>query len=158
MASTDIPARFGASAHLQPGQKLKISNPYGRSSTHGPSHRCPTAAKRKIFNFKYLSIIHTRLALGKLTLAIDDILRDNERQPMLTLLEDTYGCVHCMLFAACDKHCHRQLGTAGHDSCGDNPKMGLSKVRPCSGPLRPDISALRWLLHPKRLKGGCQTR
>ena len=31
--------------------------------------------------------------------------------------------------------------------------MEVSKVRPCSGPLRPDISALRWLLRPERLQG-----
>jgi len=72
----------------------------------------------EIFNFKYLSTIHTRSALGKLTLAVGDILRDNEEEPMLTLLEDACGCVHCMLFAACDKYRHRQLGAAGHGAAG----------------------------------------
>ena len=37
---------------------------------------------------------------------------------MLTLLEDACGCVHCMLFAACDKYRHRQLGAAGHGAAG----------------------------------------
>lgn len=73
-------------------------------------------------------MIHTRSALAKLTLATDDILRDNEREPMLTLLEDTCSGVHCMLFAACEKHRYKQLGAEGHDSCGDNLKAELSKA------------------------------
>jgi uncharacterized protein YcgI (DUF1989 family) len=72
-------------------------------------------------------MIHTQSALGKLTLAVVQVLRDNERELMLTLLEDTCGCIHCVLFAACDKHRYRQPGAAGHDSCGDNLKTELSK-------------------------------
>jgi len=79
-------------------------------------------SKREVFNFKYLSMIHMRSALTKLTLAPDDVLRDNEREPMLTVVEDTYGGVHCMLFR------YRQLGAEGHDSCGDNLKAELSKA------------------------------
>jgi len=90
-------------------------------------------------------------------LAVDDILRDSEQEAMLMLLEDACGCVHCMLFVACDKHRYRQFGATGHDGSGDNLKVELSKVRPCSGPLRPNISALRWLLRPEWRNGGCQT-
>jgi uncharacterized protein len=102
-------------------------------------------------------MIHTRSALGKLTLAVDDILRNNEREAMLTLLEGACGCIRRMLFTACDKHRYRQLGATGHDRSGDNLKVELSKVRPRSGPLGPNISAQRWLLRPERLNGGCQT-
>lgn len=73
-------------------------------------------------------MIHTRSALRKLTLAVDDVLRDNEREDMLTVLEDTCGGVHCMLFAACDVHRYRQLGAAGHASCGDNLKAEFRRV------------------------------
>jgi len=98
---------------IQPGQKLKIFSLPGRRhiGLHVVVRWLP-----EIFNFKYLSTIHTRSALGKLTLAIDDILRNNEEEPMLTLLEDACGCVHCTLFAACDKYRYRELGAAGHDA------------------------------------------
>ncbi len=46
---------------------------------------------REVFNFKYLSMIHTRLALRKLTLAVDDSLPDNEREAMLSVVTDTCG-------------------------------------------------------------------
>ena len=129
MAPTTIAARSGASAHLQPRQKLKITNPHGNQAVDMWAFTSVSdSSTREVFNFKYFSMIHTRSALAKLTLATDDILRDNEREPMLTLLEDTCGGVHCMLFAACDKHRYKQLGAEGHDSCGDNLKAELSKV------------------------------
>jgi uncharacterized protein len=129
MAPTTIPARSSVSAHLQPGQSLKISNPHGNQVADTWAFTAVTdSSSREVFNFKYLSMIHTRSALAKLTLAADDILRDNEREPMLTLFEDTCGGVHCMLFAACDRHRYKQLGAEGHDSCGNNLKVELSKV------------------------------
>jgi uncharacterized protein YcgI (DUF1989 family) len=129
MAPTAIPARSGAFAHLHPGQKLKISNPHGNQVVDTWAFTAVTdGSKREVFSFKYLSMIHTRSALAKLTLAANDILRDNEREPMLTLLEDTCDGVHCMLFAACDMHRYKQLGAEGHDSCGENLKAELSKV------------------------------
>ena len=73
-------------------------------------------------------MIHARSALGKLTLAADNVLRDNEREAMLMLLEDMCDSVHYMLFAACDKHCYRQLGAVGHEGYSNNLKMELSKV------------------------------
>ena len=135
MAPSIIPARSGAFAHLQPGQRLKISNPHGTQvvdtwafTTIIPDGSSSSLTKRDVFNFKNLSMIHTRSALAKLTLAANDALRDNEREPLLTLTEDTCGGVHCMLFAACDRHRYRQLGAEGHDSCGDNLKTELGKV------------------------------
>ena len=129
MAPISIPGRSGAFAHLQPGQKVKISNPHGNQVVDTWAFATvANGANREVFNFKHLSMIHTRSALAKLTLAPNDILRDNEREPMLTLTEDTCGGAHCMLFAACDKHRYRQLGVEGHDSCGDNLKQELSKA------------------------------
>jgi uncharacterized protein YcgI (DUF1989 family) len=86
---------------------------------------------------------HTRSALGKLMITTDDILRDNEWESILTLLEDTCGDAHCILFAACDKYCYRQLGAASHESCGNNLKAELSTVTSLFKSPRPDISALR---------------
>ena len=53
---------------------------------------------------------------------------DNERMPMLTLLEDTSGGAHDLLFAACDKYRYEQLGVEGyHSSCADNLKTQLAE-------------------------------
>jgi hypothetical protein len=63
---------------------------------------------------------HTRSTLRKLTLAAadHDALRDNEREAMRSVVEDTCGGVHCMLFAACDAHRYRQLGRRGRRAAG----------------------------------------
>jgi len=67
------------------------------------------------------SLCHTRTALSKLTLGVNDTLRDNARQPVLTLVEDTSEGVHDLLFAACDRHRYQQPGVEGfHESCADN--------------------------------------
>jgi uncharacterized protein len=62
-----------------------------------------------------------RTALLNLTLRAHDTLRDNARQPVLTLLEDISEGVHDMLFAVCDKHRYERLCVKGfHESCADN--------------------------------------
>jgi uncharacterized protein YcgI (DUF1989 family) len=108
-------------------------------------------------------MIHTRSTLRKLTLAAaeHDALRDNEREAMLSVVKDTCGGVHCVLFAACDAHRYRQLGAEGHTSCGGNLKVELaSLVRGGGGekgPLREALaSAARltqeeWLPDPLNL-------
>ena len=129
MAPTIIPARRGAFAHLQSGQRLKISNPHGNQVVDTWAFAALTdGSKRAVFNFKYLSMIHTRTALAKLTLAAHDVLRDNEREPMLTLIEDTCGGAHGTFFASCDTHRYRQLGAESHDSCGGNLSTELGKA------------------------------
>ena len=129
MAPTTIPARHGAFAHLQPGQRLKISNPHGNQVVDTWAFTDVTdGSNRAVFNFKYLSMIHTRTALAKLTLAASDVLRDNEREPMLTLIEDTCSGVHGTYFASCDEHRYRQLGAEGHNSCGDNLSTELGNA------------------------------
>ncbi|CAM6128772.1 unnamed protein product [Calypogeia fissa] len=68
---------------------------------------------------------HTRTALGKLSVATNDILRGNVREPMLKLIEDTSGGIHDLLFAACDA----QLGVDGyHESCADNLRKQLHEA------------------------------
>ena len=124
MAPSPIPPRSGASAHLRPGQSLKITNPSGTQVVDtwafAPLPQEELSSK-KAFNFKYLSVTHTRSFLLKLALNANDTLRDNTRQPLLTLTADTSGGVHDLLFAACDKYRYTQLGVQGyHDSCADN--------------------------------------
>lgn len=70
----------------------------------------------------YLSMVHTRTILAKISLRKGDKLYNNRRQPILTMVEDTttFG-VHDMLWAACDVERYRMLGVTGyHDNCTDN--------------------------------------
>ena len=127
MSPSLIPPHSGASAHLRPSQSIKITNPTGTQVVDTWAFApLPPDSSANVFKFKYLSITHTRSSLLKLTIGPNDHLRDNSRQPLLTLVEDTSGGVHDLLFAACDRHRYAQLGVQGHhDSCADNLKAQL---------------------------------
>jgi uncharacterized protein YcgI (DUF1989 family) len=112
MARLPILARSGAFVRLHPGKLLKIINTHGTQmvDTWAFTSLPNDTIKESSFKFKYLSMCHTRSALSKLTLNTNDALLDNVRQPMLTLVDDTSGGVHDLLFAACDPHRYEQLG------------------------------------------------
>src|SRR5262249_60268311 len=60
---------------------------------------------------------------------VGDIMRTNQRRPILTLIEDTSGGVHDTLIAACDRHRYAFLGVEGHhDNCTDNLMAGLAAL------------------------------
>ncbi|MCJ1386124.1 hypothetical protein MMC17_009249 [Xylographa soralifera] len=123
-----ISARSGVFACLQAGQQVKITNPSGKQVVDLWAFAAPRGPS-VIFGFKFLSMCHTRSSLMKLTLSLDDSLTDNERMPMLSLIEDTSGGAHDLLFAACDKYRYRQLGVEGyHQSCSDNLKAQLKEA------------------------------
>ncbi len=108
---------------MQPGQLFKIINTHGTQvvDTWAFTILRNASIKYSSFQFRYLSMCHTRSALSRLTLHTNDTLLDNAREPMLTLVEDTSGGVHDLLFAACDSHRYDQLGVKGfHDSCANN--------------------------------------
>lgn len=109
-----IPARKAVAISLRSGQSLKVTNTYGKqvvdfwafdpADTNG-----------------YLSMIHTRTILGKISLSTSDKLYSTRRQPLLTVTEDTTPCIHDMLWAACDAERYRMMGYDGyHDNCTDN--------------------------------------
>lgn len=109
-----IPARKAVAIPLRSGQILTVTNTYGKqvvdfwafdpADTNG-----------------YLSMIHTRTILGKLSLSKGDKLYSTRRQPLLTLTEDTTPGIHDMLWAACDVERYRMMGYDGyHDNCTDN--------------------------------------
>ena len=65
----------------------------------------------------------------KVKAGVGDKLRDNARQPILQMVEDTTPGVHDMLFAACDKHRYAMLGVQGfHDSCANNLYTEIKKA------------------------------
>lgn len=68
-----------------------------------------------------LSMSHTRVAIGRLSPLVGDVLCDNLRQPMLRLVGDDSLAPHDTLIPACDEQRYRSLGFEGfHASCADN--------------------------------------
>ncbi|MCJ1249837.1 hypothetical protein MMC30_007063 [Trapelia coarctata] len=131
MSPTTLPPRTSLPVHLLPHQTLRITNPHGTQVVDlwAISPLPPTSPPRSFLKFNYLSMLHTRSSLSKLSLSPGDSLRDNTRTPLLTLLEDTSGGVHDTLFAACDKHRYAQLGVQGyHASCAENLSVALGKA------------------------------
>ena len=78
---------------------------------------------------EFMSMEHSRPALGHIIPAVGDVLVTNKRRPILTLVEDTSGGIHDTLFAACDRWRYELLGCAGyHDNCTDNLAAGLAEL------------------------------
>jgi hypothetical protein len=72
---------------------------------------------------------HTRAVLGRLRLGVQDVLVDNERQPILRLVQDSSPGIHDTLIAACDPERYRQLGAIGwHANCRENFFNALDAV------------------------------
>ena len=135
MGRTPIEPRKGAHVTLKAKDSLKICNPHGTQVidtwAFAPiSGLDYTSTKDNTgpFAFRYLSMSHTRSSAGSLRLSPGDVLRDNARDPVLTLLEDTSGGVHDMLFAGCDAKRYKQLGIRGHHgSCKENLEHELGQ-------------------------------
>lgn len=109
-----IRARKSVAFLLRKNQQLRVSNSNGKQVVDFWS-----------FNTKnpedFLSIAHTRTRLSKLLLTTGDTLYSSKRKPMLTLMEDTTGGVHDLLWPACDAERYRMQGYDGHHgNCSDN--------------------------------------
>lgn len=64
---------------------------------------------------------HTRSTLHKLLPSIHESFRDNKRNPILTIVEDTSPGIHDVLFAACFPERYLQLGAdKEHNHCAKN--------------------------------------
>ena len=110
----EIPARKGKAAHLRRGQIVKVINTAGQQVVDTWAFN--TADLRE-----FMSMEHSRVAIGHILPAVGDALVTNRRRPILTLVEDTSGGIHDTLFAACDRWRYELLGCEGHhDNCTDN--------------------------------------
>lgn len=117
-----IPARQASTVFVPCGRILKIIN------THG-SQVIDTWALNSLQPAEYLSMSHTRTAMLKIALTVDDTLISNQRNAMLTIIADTSPPgTHDTLIAACDAHRYRQLGAEGHLNCSDNFQTSLRAV------------------------------
>jgi uncharacterized protein len=118
----EIPARKGKAARVRRGQRVKIVNTKGQQVVD-------TWAFNSEDIHEFMSMEHSRVAIGRIIPAIGDALVTNRRHPILTLVEDTSGGIHDTLFAACDRWRYEVLGcTEYHDNCTDNLAAGLAAL------------------------------
>jgi len=116
----EIPARKGKAARVRKGQRVKVINTKGQQVVD-------TWAFNADGLREFMSMEHSRVAIGRIIPGIGDSLVTNRRRPILTLLEDTSGGIHDTLFAACDRWRYETLGcNEYHDNCTDNLAAGLA--------------------------------
>ena len=117
-----IPARHGRALRLGRGQSVRVIN------THG-SQVVDTWAFRADDLHEFMSMEHTRVAVGRLMPKAGHQLVTNKRRPILTLVEDTSPGVHDTLMAACDRARYELLGCEGyHRNCQDNLYEGMAEL------------------------------
>lgn len=111
-----IPARSFATQRLRTGESIRVVNTSGGQvidfwALGVSSAPFPT----------FMSMVHTRSTPHKLLPAVGESFRDNKRNPILTITEDTSPGVHDVLFAACSPERYAQLnGPPDHDNCANN--------------------------------------
>src|SRR3981189_1457264 len=78
---------------------------------------------------EFMSMEHSRVAMGRIIPGVGDALVTNRRRPILTLVEDNSGGIHDTLFAACDRWRYELLGSEGyHDNCTDNLAAAMREL------------------------------
>jgi uncharacterized protein len=118
---TEIPARRGKAARLRRGQSVRVVNTRGQQVVDAWAFRDGDLAE-------FMSMEHSRVAIGRIIPGVGDILVTNRRRPILTLTADTSGGIHDTLFAACDRWRYELLGCGGyHDNCTDNLAAALAE-------------------------------
>src|ERR1043166_5009804 len=89
----EIPARRGKALHLRRGQKARVVNTEGQQVVD-------SWAFNEADLSEFMSMEHSRVAMGRIIPGIGDTLVTNRRRPILTLIEDNSGGIHDTLFAA----------------------------------------------------------
>jgi len=92
----EIPARKGKAARVRQGQTVKVINTKGQQVVDTWAFSADDIRE-------FMSMEHSRVAIGRIIPAIGDTLVTNKRRPILTVVEDTSGGIHDTLFAACDR-------------------------------------------------------
>jgi uncharacterized protein len=122
MDTVEIPARKGKATRLRRGQTIKVINTKGQQVVDTWAFNVSDVKE-------FMSMEHTRVAIGGIIPKVGDALVTNKRRPILTLVEDTSGGIHDTLFAACDRYRYELLGCKEyHDNCTDNLVAGLREI------------------------------
>jgi uncharacterized protein YcgI (DUF1989 family) len=109
-----IPARKATAFSVKAGQNVKVINTYGKQVVDFWAFNPDDPND-------FLSMVHTRTILLKVSLARGDKLYSTRRKPILTLTEDTTPGVHDLIWSACDAERYHMQGYDGlHDNCSDN--------------------------------------
>ena len=117
-----IPARKGKAAIVSRGQNVRVINTHGQQVVD-------TWAFRRDELTEFMSMEHSRTALGRIMPITGQSMVTNRRRPILTLAEDTSGGIHDTLLAACDRYRYELLGCEGfHDNCTDNLSAALAEL------------------------------
>ena len=117
-----IQARRGKAAFVERGQHVKLIN------THGQQVVDTWAFNRDDLT-EFMSMEHSRTALGRIMALTGTSMVTNHRRPILTLVEDTTPGIHDTLLAACDRYRYELLGcTEYHDNCTNNLAQGLAEL------------------------------
>ena len=119
---TTIPARRGKAAFVSGGQIVKVINTHGQQVVD-------TWAFNRADLTEFMSMEHSRTALGRLMPLAGQAMVTNRRRPILTVVEDTSGGIHDTLLAACDRYRYELLGCGEyHDNCTDNLAAALAEL------------------------------
>ena len=122
MAIVEIPARSGKAVPVRKGQTVKVINTKGQQVVD-------TWAFNADDLHEFLSMEHSRVAIGRIIPKVGSVLVTNRRRPILTIVEDTSGGIHDTLLAACDRYRYEGLGCTGyHDNCTDNLAAALAAL------------------------------
>ena len=104
------------------GQSVRIINTHGQQVVD-------TWAFRRDDLTEFMSMEHSRTALGRIMPLVGESMVTNRRRPILTLAEDTSGGIHDTLLAACDRYRYELLGCEEyHDNCTDNLAAALAEL------------------------------
>jgi uncharacterized protein YcgI (DUF1989 family) len=118
----EIPARRGKAVLLRQGQSVRVVNTHGQQVVD-------TWAFNLADIGEFMSMEHTRIAIGRIIPKVGDALVTNRRRPILRLVGDTSGGIHDTLVAACDRWRYELLGCADyHDNCTDNLATALGEL------------------------------
>ena len=119
---TTIPARGGKAAFIEAGQHVKVINTHGQQVVD-------TWAFNQSDLEEFMSMEHSRTALGRIMAHVGDSMVTNHRRPILSVVEDTSGGIHDTLLAACDRYRYELLGCPEyHDNCTDNLAAALAEL------------------------------
>ncbi len=119
---TTIPARRGKAAFLSGGQIVKVINTHGQQVVD-------TWAFNRADLTEFMSMEHSRTALGRIMPLAGQAMATNRRRPILTMVEDTSGGIHDTLLAACDRYRYELLGCEEyHDNCTDNLAAAMAEL------------------------------
>ena len=117
-----IPVRRGAAAFTSQGQHVKVINTHGQQVVD-------TWAFRRDDLTEFMSMEHSRTAMGRIMPTLGQSMATNHRRPILTLVEDTSGGIHDTLLAACDRYRYELLGVLEyHDNCTDNLAAAMAEL------------------------------